>query len=135
MEEPRLALRRDGTVVEVGNGYNNPVYGTAEAVARLRDVVAIAAGYGHSLALRHDGSVVGWGRNDFGQANMPSDLGDVTAIAAGSFHSLALRRDGSVASWDRAPAGRERALAGHEVLAIAAGLGFDLAVVRAQPPV
>jgi alpha-tubulin suppressor-like RCC1 family protein len=57
---------------------------------------AIAAGWGHSLALRSDGTVVGWGRNNFGQASPPAGLSNVVAIAAGSQHSLALLSDGTV---------------------------------------
>jgi len=45
------------------------------------DFVAIAAGWDHSLALRSDGSIVGWGRNDYGQAAPPAgnDFVDETA--------------------------------------------------------
>jgi alpha-tubulin suppressor-like RCC1 family protein len=41
-------------------------------VANLVDVVAIAADFGHSLALTKDNIVWGWGQNDYGQ------LGDGT---------------------------------------------------------
>ncbi|MCX5636326.1 MAG: RCC1 domain-containing protein, partial [Planctomycetota bacterium] len=34
--------------------------------------VAIAAGRTHSLALKSDGSIVGWGYNNYGQATPPS---------------------------------------------------------------
>ncbi|WP_211248919.1 PxKF domain-containing protein, partial [Deinococcus frigens] len=53
-------------------------------------VTAIAAGQYHSLALKSDGSVVGWGDNYYGQATSPAGLTGVTAIAAGGRHSLAL---------------------------------------------
>lgn len=62
--------------------------------------VAIAAGAYHSLALRADGSVVGWGRNNSGQTAIPaSATGGVVAIVAGGYHSLALKADGSVVGW------------------------------------
>ena len=35
------------------------------------DFVAIAAGYGHSLAIKEDGSIVGWGWNRSGQTTVP----------------------------------------------------------------
>jgi alpha-tubulin suppressor-like RCC1 family protein len=35
------------------------------------DFVAIAAGYGHSLAIKEDGSIVGWGYNHDGQTTVP----------------------------------------------------------------
>jgi hypothetical protein len=53
--------------------------------------IAIAAGTWHSLALKKDGSIVGWGSNSYGQAS-PPDGNDFIAIAAGYSHSLAIRR-------------------------------------------
>ena len=38
----------------------------------LNDVVSIAAGYYHSLALKKDGTIWAWGNNEYGQ------LGDGT---------------------------------------------------------
>ena len=61
--------------------------------------VNIAAGYQHSMAVRQDGRIAYWGRNDEGQAPPGGVDGDFVAIAAGFRHSLALRRDGSVACW------------------------------------
>ncbi|HEU4419026.1 MAG TPA: hypothetical protein VFT55_08815, partial [Planctomycetota bacterium] len=34
--------------------------------------VEIAAGAGHSVVRRSDGSIVAWGANDWGQCNIPS---------------------------------------------------------------
>ncbi|XRB05482.1 hypothetical protein NFJ02_24g54330 [Pycnococcus provasolii] len=65
------------------------------------DFVAIAAGFGHSLALRSDGSVACWGWNGEDQAPPDGVDGDFVAIAAGHYHSLALRRNGNVACWGR----------------------------------
>jgi alpha-tubulin suppressor-like RCC1 family protein len=66
-------------------------------------VKAIAAGGGHSLALKGDGTVVAWGcgapGTDFGQCSAPAGLFGVKAIAAGDFQSLALRGDGTVVAW------------------------------------
>jgi hypothetical protein len=61
--------------------------------------VRIAVGDGHSLALRGDGTVVGWGANTFGPTTIPAELSNVVAIAAGRGHSLALRNDGAVVGW------------------------------------
>jgi hypothetical protein len=36
---------------------------------------AITAGGSHSLGLKADGSIVAWGRNDYGQCNMPLPTG------------------------------------------------------------
>jgi len=78
----------------------------------ITDVIAIAAGGGHSLALKRDGTVFGWGWNHMGCAiGFETDergstnglvriggriLSNVTAIAAGMGYSLALRQDGTV---------------------------------------
>ena len=62
-------------------------------------MIELAAGDGHCLALKTDGTVVAWGQNDFGQTTVPLDLTNAVGIAAGSTHSLALRSDGSVALW------------------------------------
>jgi len=61
--------------------------------------VAIAAGGYHSLALRADGTVVGWGDNTYGQRDPPASATNVVAVAAGEAHSLALRADGTVLGW------------------------------------
>ena len=34
--------------------------------------VEVAAGDGHTVARRSDGSVVAWGHNDYGQCNVPA---------------------------------------------------------------
>jgi len=65
------------------------------------NVIALAAGDAHCLALRADGTVVAWGRNEnnAGETNVPAGLTNVVSVAAGSTHSLALRSDGSLAAW------------------------------------
>ena len=59
---------------------------------------AIAIGSTFILALKHDGTVTGWGGPD-GTGSVPDGLTDVTAIAAGYAHALALRADGSLVAW------------------------------------
>jgi hypothetical protein len=56
----------------------------------MSNVVAIAAGDFHTLALRSDGSIVGWGDNSYGQLNMPAWATNSMAINSGFFHALAL---------------------------------------------
>jgi PKD repeat protein len=83
---------------------------TPVRVGSLTDIVAIAGGRDHGLALRSDGTVWAWGSNDYGQ------LGDGTTtdrtspvqvmtgaaeVIAGAFHSYARRTDGTVAAWGR----------------------------------
>lgn len=65
----------------------------------LTNVIAVAAGSGHSVALKSDGKVVVWGDNYWGQTNVPANLSNVVAIAAAWNHTLALKSNGTVVSW------------------------------------
>jgi alpha-tubulin suppressor-like RCC1 family protein len=67
---------------------------------RAYDFVQVGAGSNHSLAVRSNGSLVGWGRNQYGQATVPVG-NNFVQVAAGEFHSLALRSDGSLVGWGR----------------------------------
>ena len=55
----------------------------------LTNVMAIAAGAGHSLALRRDGTIVSWGVND-PILTVPEGLSNVIAIAGGRSSSAAI---------------------------------------------
>lgn len=121
----------------------------------LKNVVDVAAGEAHSLALTAAGNVVAWGTNDKGQTGRDMEepvtatatvvkignvTGTVVAIAAGFDHSLALTKDGRVWAWggnasgqlgdgtvtDRSKANAVNKIAG--IRAIAAGSGFSLAL-------
>lgn len=117
----------------------------------VTNAVAVAAGGSHGLALRSDGTVVGWGGNGAGEAlgfavpypGPPGGgaqvriegqaLSNVTAIAAGSCHaqsfSLALRSDGRVMAWGYNRLGQTSIPAGlSNVTAIAAGSFHGLAL-------
>jgi alpha-tubulin suppressor-like RCC1 family protein len=79
------------------------------AAAKVK-LQTLAAGEFHSLAIRADGSLWAWGRNDYGQLGLgdttnrlvPIRVGtasDWVAVAAGDLHSLALKADGSLYAW------------------------------------
>lgn len=91
----RSGATSDGTVAGWGADY----WGQATPPPGLDGVVAIAAGFDHSLALRTDGTVVSWGDDGSGLATPPAGLSGVRAVAAGWHHSLALKTDGTVAGW------------------------------------
>jgi alpha-tubulin suppressor-like RCC1 family protein len=128
-----LALMSDGTVWAWGSNENGQLgigysYGGScypvrvngpEGVGVLSGVQAISAGYHHSLALMSDGTVYGWGANDYGQLGTNSThehdypiqvqgpggvevsgyLSGIVSVAAGKHHSLALKKDGTVWDW------------------------------------
>ena len=116
-----VALKADGTVAvwgqnlygQVGNGSTTSPQTTPAIVPGLTGVVAVAAGGWHTLALKSDGTVVGWGWNHFGTVGngavliaqtspvAAAGLTGVVAIAAGGSHSLALKSDGTVMAWGR----------------------------------
>ncbi len=115
-----LAIKTDGTLLSWGNnGYgqlgNNPAILFNEfapvAVLNATDIVALAAGHVHSLALKADGTVLAWGNDAGGQLGNDAALEDKAApvvvnganqiieIAAGYFFSLALKSDGTMLAW------------------------------------
>jgi alpha-tubulin suppressor-like RCC1 family protein/sugar lactone lactonase YvrE len=113
------------TVVVWGDSF----YGQTNIPAGLSNVVAVAGGNLHSLALRSDGKVVAWGYNQYGQTNVPPALEDVVAVAGGTSHSLALRNDGTVVAWGQNTSGQTNMPAGlGGVVAIAAGGSHSLAL-------
>ena len=65
----------------------------------LSNVVALASGGNHVLALTAGGTVVSWGGSKAGDSIVPEGLRDVIAIAAAYNRSMALRVDGSVVEW------------------------------------
>jgi len=62
------------------------------------EFIAVAAGKWHCLALKSDGSLVGWGYDNHGECNVPAG-NDYVDISAGAWHSIALKSDGSVVVW------------------------------------
>ncbi len=94
------------------------------------DVVTIAAGGDHGLALRADDSIVPWGDNSSGQSNLPQPGGNIVAVADGGSHTLALRSDGTVVAWGDNSYGQTNvpSFAG-PVVAVAAGGFHSLALL------
>jgi len=106
-------------------------YGETTVPIGLSNVVAIAAGASHSLALKRDGTLVAWGNNDAGQTAVPVNLNNVVAIAAGYQHSLALKQDGTVVAWGTNNLGQTGVPPGlSNVMSIAAGGTRSLAIVQ-----
>lgn len=51
---------------------------------------------GSRFGLKADGSVVAWGRYDYGLPNVPAPNSGFVAVAAGDCHSLGLKANGSI---------------------------------------
>jgi hypothetical protein len=96
------------------------------------DRVAIAAREArraHCLALRADGQIIGWGRNEYGQAAPPSALSNVVMMAAGRYHSLAVRSNGTVFAWGFNSSGQINVpVSATNVIAVAAGDSHSMAL-------
>lgn len=94
----------------------------------LSNVVAIASGAEHCLALKMDGTVVSWGA----KPEVPAGISNVVAITP----NLALKRDGTMVAWggdnhygeNSVPAGLSN------IVAIATGGNFNLAVMTGSIP-
>jgi alpha-tubulin suppressor-like RCC1 family protein len=82
------------------------------------------------VALKSDGTVIAWGRNDEGQATVPSGLSNVVDVASGEYHNLALKADGTVTGWGWNGVGQTTIPAGlSNVVAIAASGLHSLALI------
>ena len=125
------AILKGGTLLERGG------YSTAYQPAPppdLSNVVAVANGLYYTLALKSDGTVIGWGDNS-DPATPPDGLSNVVAIAASDSYSLALKADGTLVAWGNDIDGQTDVPAGLSGIAgVAAGGNMDgswsLALVR-----
>jgi len=105
-----------GSVIAWGwNGWGQVGDGTTETrdhpvvIGASGEIVAVAAGTAHSLALGADGRVWSWGLGATGQLGRSAGtwtatsgvvgISGVTAVAAGGYNSLALGPNGTVSSW------------------------------------
>jgi sugar lactone lactonase YvrE len=116
---------RAGTLAAWGDDTAGQSAGPAGAV----NIVKVAGGDFHSLALRRDGSIEGWGYDGDGQASAPPALSNAVGIAAGAGHSLAIGLDGRVFAWGRNDYGQAQVPnSATSVVAIAAGEAHSVAV-------
>jgi hypothetical protein len=63
------------------------------------EFTAIAAGAGHGLGLKADGTIVAWGDNAYGQCAVPAPNAGFVALSAGYYGSAGLKADGSIVAW------------------------------------
>lgn len=118
-----VALQGNGTVWAWGNWDNvGAAVGAPPApvllplqVTGLANIRALASRYNHTLALKDDGTVWGFGPETFGAlgpntgnraARQIAGLSGIRQIAAGEQHSMALAADGTVYTWGSNTAGQ-----------------------------
>ncbi|MBN2351362.1 MAG: hypothetical protein JXD23_02250 [Spirochaetales bacterium] len=101
----------DNVYGELGLGFRGGIVTAPTAVPRLANVVKMLGGNHRCAALKSDGTVWTWGRNDRGQLGLghtddtpvPSPMTGiasvVTDIACGYRHTLALSEDGALLAW------------------------------------
>lgn len=100
----QIALRDDGHAYVVGSNHiGGGVY--EPFTLALDDILTVATDQNRSLAVRRDGSLVGWLWGPDGVTfnyPIPADLGDavdIVDVAIGAAHSAVLTEDGQVKAW------------------------------------
>lgn len=84
---------------ELGDGTNTD-RSTPVAVLGINNVVALSASFfGHTCALRADGTVWCWGYGFFSAIPVMVSVTDAVSVSAGTDHTCALKADGTVACW------------------------------------
>ncbi|MGD0258562.1 MAG: GH116 family glycosyl-hydrolase [Verrucomicrobiota bacterium] len=110
-----------------GAGDNS--FGQCALPLAATNIIAVAAGAWHSLALRTDGTVVAWGDDWDGQCDVPATLTNALAIAAGGYHSLAIKANGTVTAWGADDSGQTNVPANLTgVIGISAGTWHSVAL-------
>ncbi|ARF18102.1 Ig-like domain-containing protein [Sporosarcina ureae] len=120
-----VALKKDGTVWAWGrNTYGQLGLGDSanenvipKQVTGLSNIIEIAAGDDHTLALKQDRtSLLAWGRNVTGQIGdggyenkltpfLVKGVSNIRSVAAGDNHTIIVKDDGTVWQWGRNTSG------------------------------
>lgn len=101
-----VGSKTDGSVTAGGgNGYSGIPMGLLDVPTNVSDVVQVAAGEMHCVALTGTGEVITWGDSAV-RTTVPNGLADVVSISAGADHTLAMRKDGTVVAWGKSAYGQ-----------------------------
>jgi len=84
-----VGLRKDGTVVAVGNN----TYGQCN-VSGWTNITQVSAGFYHTVGLCSNGTAVTAGSNSSGQCNV-GNWTDIIQLSAGHMHTVGLKSDGT----------------------------------------
>ena len=113
-----LAIKTDGTLWAWGTNSVNGQLGLGDVTNRsspaqvgaLTNWLSVAGGFNHTIALKTDGTLWSWGRNNVGQLGLgnitnyssPKQVGALAnwlSVAGGYRHTIALKTDGSLWTW------------------------------------
>ncbi|XP_019865990.1 uncharacterized protein LOC109595131 isoform X2 [Aethina tumida] len=102
----------------IGDNYDDNGYMTISRIPELANVISIASGQYHTICLKEDGNVFGWGENKYGQIGIDPKFTNIylpakvltnntlTKLCAGWTHSAALTKHGDVYTWGRNNSGQ-----------------------------
>ncbi|WP_316636145.1 leucine-rich repeat domain-containing protein [uncultured Flavobacterium sp.] len=115
-----VALKADGSLWawgygglgQIGNGSYTTNFNPPQQIGTSKNWQTIVAGYGHTVALKTDGTLWAWGNNFSGQLgngttldkNIPTQVGtanDWQNVVAGKLHTVALKKDGTLWAWGK----------------------------------
>jgi hypothetical protein len=113
-----VILNQDQTIVAVGQISSHLV-----PPPGLKDVIDVATGFNHAIALTRSGSIVVWGEGFFATNNVPSGLSNTVGVAAGMETCLALSSNGMITCWNRGKIGQQWKGASN-VVAVSLSQGF-----------
>ena len=111
-------------------GWGDNSSGQLQVPGTVTNVVSLAGGGDHNLALLADGTVAAWGDNSYNQDSIPNSTIQIVAVAEGDTHSLALKADGSVIAWGDNSSGQTNVPGTvQNAVAVAAGSRFSQALM------
>lgn len=111
-------IKADGTLwvwgsnagEKLGTGNSNYVIATPTQLGSDTNWLSVSDGWNHTIAIKTDGTLWAWGKNEYGQLGdnttvnkpTPTQIGTATnwqTIATGINHSLAIKTDGTLWFW------------------------------------